>query len=146
MADHEMQQSFIFFWRIQDWGWMTQVPKKQILRAVAAALRRLPFPQAWQRFCITRIPAQSRLQVPILQECESAPGRHLREIHPFGAPRVQGCSLENEDRGGLAEIVETVPIWLAIFFETRVRERKNHTGAFQPMPGSNPSGPPASAS
>ena len=101
--------------------------KNKFSKRFAAALRRLPFPQSlWQRLCITWISQRNHTyRFPSFRNAKAPPGgicvksTHLMRREP------QGCSLENEIRGGLSEIMETVSVWLSIFVKTRVRERKN---------------------
>src|SRR5258706_9050290 len=111
---------------------MTPVSRKnKFSKRFAAALRRLPFPQSlWQRFCITWISQRNHAhRFPSFRNAKALPGGICVKSTHLMRRESQGCSLENEIRSGLSEIVETVPIWLTIFFETRVRERKNQHGS-----------------
>jgi len=100
--------------------------ENKFLKRLAAALRFLPFSQGiWQQFCITWIAERNdTYRLPTFRY-PKALSRHVR-VKPAHLMRrkSQGRGLKDKVGCGLSEIVEAVPVWLAIFVESRVRKRE----------------------
>jgi len=101
--------------------------KNKLFKRFAAALRHLPFPQRfWQRFCITWISERNHAyRLPSFRNVKTFPCSICAKTTHLMRGESQGRGLEDEICRALSQVVKTVPIWLVVFFETRVRDRKD---------------------